>query len=235
MITDNIINKVISNVYLRRSVQAIMILILIWLLWSFGNYWLRPMIIKGLGGYTARQVQERIDTLEVKRDTVWLKHKEVETKVVNIEKPVVVYKYKTLPNPNTTGKNSPSSSSLLDSVYTYSHVISDTLINGNIETVVNPIDCKIIAQKLKYKPKFPIIVKEYITVEKTKTETLYDKPKAKIGIGLTGTSNNEIGGLGVYQTSKNWQIQGGYIKSLNSNVYSSNTSGNITVSIIKLF
>lgn len=241
MIPTNIITKVTGNVYLKRGVQAVIVLILLWLLWNLSGLWLKPFIIKQLGGYTAKEMTETIDTLEVRRDTIWAPNKTVSSSVDNISKPTIVYNYNYYPDAkdssSSTTKGEKSSANplplvVVDSVGIYDNAISDSLINGNIKTVLDLKNCKIIEQRLDYKPKFPIIVKEFVTIEKTKTETLFDKPKAKIGIGLSGTSKAGIGGVGVYQTPKNWQYQGGYLYETNSVLPN---KGVITVSIIKLF
>lgn len=193
-------------------------------------------VINTLGGYTARDVKTTIDTISIKRDTVWAKPDTIRLKAEKIVVPQVVYKY--VPTPSTSSsKGEPLPP--LDSVYVYNQPFSDTLINANIKTVVNINNAKIVAQNLEYTPKFPTIVKEYITIKETTTETLYNKPRNKIGIGISGSNNNQIGGTGVFQTKKDWQYQVNYSWGSGTLIptqdYIKGNNGVVTVSIIKLF
>ena len=239
------IKSITENKTIRATVRGIIILIILWLLWTMGGTWLKPTIIKGLGGYTNSEYKETVDTLEIQRDTIYLKYSKLETLVENMQEPIIKYKYKYIDksvvqkgkesSSTTKGKQSldPPIMQEVDSVYAYSQVVGDSLIDGNIHTIINLSNCKIIEQKLIYKPKFPIIVKETITIEKTKETTLENK-KTNIGFGGTATSRATIGVLGVYQTKELWQIQLGY-NWVNKRIIDDKNKTEVSLSIIKLF
>lgn len=247
-----------TNIYVKRGIQILIVLILLWLGWTVGKDWLRPRIIKGLGGYTARDVKMKIDTLEIRYDTVYFKYQEqkiradiAEGKVINNYQPAS----STSPfkgNEQASGSNSALSNQtkdnsialnsstsnpiIYDKVFEYINPISDSLIDGNIRAVVNSSDCKLIELGLNYTPKFPKFITKTVTVEKVITETLYDKPKAYFGIGGTANSRGNVGGTLVYQTPKKWQYQAGYQWDTKIGITpDKNTTGAVTVSIIKLF
>ncbi len=229
----------IVNKYTKSLVQGIIIVGLLWLLWTLGEQWLRPFVIKQLGGYTSKEYKETVDTLEIRRDSIMWKYANLETKVENLSEPVVQYKYvytKPLSSTLTKGKQIPTAQEAItvDKVYTYSQSITDTLIDGNIKTVINLADCKIIEQSLNYKPKFPIIVKEYITIEKTKETTLSNK-RTLLGVGIVGNSKAGIGILGVYQTKNLWQIQAGYHLTSKRLLIEDTNKKEVSLAIIKLF
>ena len=223
----------------KRIVQGILIVVLILLLLHSCES-CKGRIIEGLGGYTEKTYKETIDTLEVRRDSIFYKYDSLKIIVDKIVEPKVLIKYiptevKTTSS-STKGKlNQQPEPAPIDSVYAYYQPISDTLIEGKITTIVNIGNSKIVAQNLEYKPKFPIIVKEYITIEKTKETTIANKPKNRVGIGLGAASNNTIGATGVFQTKKLWQYQAGYSWG-NQNLNPVNSQvGIIEVKIIKLF
>lgn len=221
---------------LRRLLFSIgIIVIVILLLRTCEGDW-KGHVINSLGGYTAKDVKETIDTVSIRRDTIWAKPDTIRLEAKTIVVPKVVYKYKT---PSTSPLTGNPETPAIDSVYVYNQAYSDTLINANIETVVNIKDSKIVAQSLEYTPKFPTIVKEYITIEKTKEVTLSNKPKNKVGLGINASSSNRIGGLGVFQTKRNWQYQVGYSwgsgNIIPSKEYIQQRQGEITVGVLKLF
>lgn len=223
------------KIYIRQFFRVLIIILVIWFIWHVGKDWLKPRIINALGGFTQREVKETIDTLEVKRDTIYLPQKERIIKVP-ITTPVVTPS-KSL-TPSFKGKQE---NSTLDSInkinpqtplYTYTQPVSDTLIDGTIITISTG---KIITQELKYTPKFPMFVKESTTIVKTKQETLSNKDKSYFGLGLTSTSNRDIGGLILYQTPKKIQIQAGYTRTLDKPLIDETNKGIVSVSLIKLF
>lgn len=223
----------------KRIVQGILIIVLILLL-LHSCEGCKGKIIEGLGGYTEKTYKETIDTLEVRRDSIFYKYDSLKTVVDKIVEPKVLINYvptyKKPTSTSTKGKpNQQPKPTPIDSVYAYYQPISDTLIEGKITTIVNIGNSKIVAQSLEYKPKFPIIVKEYVTIEKTKEVTIANKPKNRIGLGLGAASNNTIGATGVFQTKKLWQYQAGYSWG-NQNLNPANSKvGIIEVKIIKLF
>lgn len=222
----------INNNTVKRIIQVIGVVILIWLLFVFLGDWAKPKLIKVLGGYTAREYTTTIDTLETRYDSIFYKYKTVKGKVDTIYEPKIVYKdrIKVITKDPISGSVSEIDSTF-ERVYSYQNPYNDTLISGIITTKVNLNDCKIVFQGLEYTPKFPIIVKEYITIEKKITETLFDKPKAKIGLGALGSFKGNVTALGVYQTPSNWQYIGGYTKDVTNPI----DKGAVTVGLIKLF
>ena len=203
---------------------------------------IKPTIIKGLGGYTNREVKETIDTISIKYDSIRYKYDSIRLVPDKIVEPRIEYIYKSS-NGNTRqssikGEKLSNSdnlnTSLIDSVYTYFQPISDTLIEGKIRTDISITNSKIINQELLYKPKFPIFIKKTITIEKTKEVTLSNE-KAHIGVGISAHSDNKLGILGVYQTKKYWQFQGGYNWNSKSVIPSNQTSATFSIGVIKLF
>jgi hypothetical protein len=223
----------------KRIVQGIIVVVAIILL-SKSCEGCKGRIIEGLGGYTEKTYKETIDTLEVRRDSIFYKYDSLKTVVDKVVEPKVLYKYVPVqgkqPTTSIKGKTPTTiPTAPIDSVYAYYQPLSDTLISGKITTIVSLKDCKIVEQSLEYKPKFPIIVKEYITIEKTKETTIANKPKNRVGIGLGAATNNTIGATGVFQTKKLWQYQVGYNWGNLQIIPDKTTSGIIEVKIIKLF
>lgn len=223
------------KIYLKQIGRVLIILTVIWFIWHVGKDWLRPRIIKQLGGFTAREYKETIDTIQHTIDTFYMPSKEriVEVKV---GKPSV-----TTSNLLSSSFNGKVTNLVFDSinkidpqtpVYTYNLPLNDSLIEGVINTTSTG---KIITQSLNYKPKFPIFIKETISVEKNKEQTLYDKSKAYFGIGITGTTNKDVGGLLIYQTPKKIQVQAGYTRNLDNPLLQNTNKGIVSVSLIKLF
>lgn len=220
------------NDTIKRIGRVIIVAILIWLMFIFLGDWVKPKVIKALGGFTAVEYKTTIDTLEIKYDSIFYKYNTVKGKVDTIYEPIIVYKdkIKVVIKDVVTGEVTENETTF-DRLYSYQNPYNDTLISGIITTKVNLNDCKIVFQGLEYKPKFPIIVKEYITIEKKVIETLYDKPSAKIGIGALSTFKGNVTAVGVYQTPSNWQYIGGYTKDVTNPI----DKGAVTIGIIKLF
>lgn len=219
------------KIYIRQTGRWIIILLVLWFIIHLSKSWLRPFIIEQLGGFTDKQVETRIDTVSVTIDSIFPPKIERKIDVKDIPKPIVEY------TSNSPTKGIHEELILkIDSLYTYNTAISDSLIDGNITTTISSKDCKLLAQSLNYTPKFPIFINKTINVEKTNTEILSNKPRTRIGIGITGTSNKNIGGLLIYQSPTYTQIQVGYQRNLDNLVI--NTGSNrdiISLSIIKLF
>ena len=223
----------------KRIVQGIIAVVVIVLLMQACKG-CKDNVIEALGGYTEKTYKETIDTLEIRRDSIFYKYDSIKTVVDNIVEPKVITKYVPIGNSSTAtstkgkGFKQPQPTPI-DSVYAYFQPISDTLIEGKITTIVNLQNSKIVEQSLEYKPKFPIIVKEYITIEKTKEVTIANKPKNRVGLGLGAATNNTIGATGVFQTKKLWQYQVGYNWGNTQIIPNQQTQGIIEVKIIKLF
>lgn len=194
---------------------------------------LGKIIIKSLGGYTIQNVTTTIDTLDIKVDTTliidrWL------TINANLLKPtifkdttIVIKKDTTIVNMDTTIVNYPSIS--IKDLYKFVNPISDTLIDGNITTIIDFNSDKLLSQNLVYKPKFPIIIERTIPIVKEVTREYSNN--RNIGIGADINSLGEYSILGAYQTNKGWQFQSGY--TFNRDVI--NTPDKIRIGIIKFF
>jgi hypothetical protein len=224
---------ILNNIYFRQIARTVIITLVVLLIWKIGGDWFKPFIIESLGGYTARENVTVIDTVEVRRDTIYIKSTPKTIKVV-IKEPT-----KNEQTSSSTKGKIPTSiykdSLGLTGIYTYNLSISDTLLQGNIKTVIDFDLDKITSQNLNYSVKIPKLVKEYTTIEKSITETLHNKPRGYIGTGITITSDKTIGGLLIYQTPKKLQYQVGYNRQL-INLTSNTTSLDIiSVSIVKLF
>lgn len=232
---------------LKKIIQSIIVILLLITIWYIGKDWLRPRIIKALGGYTAMEQKETIDTLSVKYDSIYFNQDSLKSQIYlltkgKLEKDKTIRYYKEL---ITSNKHRPNdiivhndSKDFIAIDSTFAEVkdfdldITDSLIAGNIKTTINVKDANIIAQSLNYKPKLPILVTKTVTVEKVIEKTLSNKSKGYFGIGGVASSDNKIGGLVLYQTSSKWQFQGGYIKEVTS---SNKSKDIIQIGIIKLF
>lgn len=202
----------------RLIVMAVMVLMSIWFIWSFSRDWITPRLVKALGGYTQMEMKTTKDTLEVKYNDIYVKYKKFEAKALTISEPEYITEYRYIPIPNsntssTTGKVQPQyvKKSL---VKRYLTSINDSILVGNIETVLSLDSCKIVSQSLKYEPKIPYIREKIITIVETKETILSQKPKAHIGIGLDVNSLNQLTPQLLYLTKKKWLYKGGYIKTL---------------------
>ena len=234
----------------KRIGFIILITILILLLLNQCGSEIRSWSIKQLGGYTKSEYKETIDTLSIKYDTLFTNYSKLqiqaeigEQKLLNnhkIKLPINVGNKVISTSSPLKGKTTETQpktvyqDSIVSAVYAQINPVSDSLIDGNITSYVNPSDCKIIAQSLDYTLKKPTIVKT-ITIEKSKETTLSDKPIPKIGIGVKGSTNYYFGLLGAYQTKTNWQFQGGYVWNTNTELSPDKNKGVITFGILKLF
>jgi len=229
MITINTIPKTIKNILI-----GIIIIILLIFLYSLTKDWLKPRIIKALGGYTQKEIKATRDTLSVKYNDIYTKYKEIETKGVINPKVEYVPVYKHIKEPKTnsfsiTGKVQPEYLQI-QGVKRYQTAINDTILDGNIETILSLDSCKIVSQSFKYKPKIPYIREKIVTIVETKETILSNKPKAFIGIGLDINSVNQVTPQILYLSKKKWLYKGGYTKSINNQYPNS-----ITIGIAKLF
>ena len=194
---------------------------------------IKPFIIKSLGGYTQSSMTVTVDTLSKKIDSIFFKYDSIRTIVKSPLKPEIIYKY--VPKyinivPNSSTPSIKGNQEVIDSVFVYNQAISDSVINGNIKTIVNLTNCKIVEQSLEYTPKIPIIVRETITIEK-KIETVKENV-SKIGIGGIADNTQRVGILLAYQTKKKWQYQAFYSKDVSINPSQKNVIG---ISVIKFF
>lgn len=207
---------------------------LFWLL----KDWARPFLIKSLGGYTKSDVEVTIDTISKKYDTIYYQHKRLLTEVDSLRdrKEINNYYYTTKEIvTNEKGEQSEQVKSVYAPiVYSFENPVNDTLIEGKIFTIYDPLNKKIVKQTLDYKPKFPIFIKEYITIQKTVKETLSNEERPKIGIGVVGNTDLYTGPIAVYQFKSGLQIQGAYEFDLNKSAIDRPKSI-ITIGIIKLF
>lgn len=214
----------------KITIGVIVLLLLFWL----GGEWLRNKTIKVLGGYSKKDIEITIDTISRKTDTVWYEHEKVITEVDTLSDKKEIIEYKYMYKYKENGKPEQEKTEIIPLVYSFENAISDTLIEGKIFTIYNPFSKKIIKQTLDYKPKFPIIVKEYITIEKTIKETISNEDRPKIGLGATGSTNSYIGPVGAYQFKNGMQLQGAYEFNLGS-IETNRPKNIITLSLIKLF
>lgn len=196
--------------------------------------WLIPKIIVGLGGYTESKTKVTKDTLSIKYKDLYIKYKELQTKVTDIPEPEYIDNYSYVKKTNTkdtstTGKIQPKIT-VSERVKRYNTAINDSILTGNIETILSLEDCKIISQSLNYQPKIPYIREKIITVVETKETVLSQKERAYIGGGIEANLNNQITPQILYLTKKKWLYKVGYQKDI------TNTLPNtVQVGIAKLF
>ena len=219
---------------MRTLLKLGIIVVILLLLWKFNSDWVKPRLVKALGGYTQKEVKTTVDTLTIKYKDIYIKYKEIQTKVAVIPEPIYIDNYvyvkETKTNSlNTTGKSQPKIMAS-ERVKRYSTSINDSILDGNIESILSLENCEIISQSLNYKPKIPYIREKIITIVNNTETILSDKPKAYIGAGLNASSNNQITPQVLYLTKKKWLYNIGYQKDLSNQIPNS-----IQIGISKLF
>ena len=219
---------------MRTLLKLGITVVILLLLWKFTKDWIKPRVVKALGGYTEKEVKTKVDTLTVKYKDIYVKYKELQTKVTVIPEPIYIDNYvyvkETKTNSlNTTGSSQPKIT-VSERVKRYSTSINDSILDGNIETILSLENCEIISQSLNYKPKIPYIREKIITIVNNTETILSDKPKAYIGAGVNASSNNQITPQVLYLTKKKWLYNIGYQKDLSNQLPNS-----IQIGISKLF
>lgn len=219
---------------MRTLLKLGITVVILLLLWKFTKDWIKPRVVKALGGYTEKEVKTKVDTLTVKYKDIYVKYKELQTKVTVIPEPIYIDNYVYVKetktnNLNTTGSSQPKIT-VSERVKRYSTSVNDSILDGNIETILALENCKIISQSLNYKPKIPYIREKIVTIVNNTETILSDKPKAYIGAGLNASSNNQITPQVLYLTKKKWLYNIGYQKDLSNQLPNS-----IQIGISKLF
>lgn len=206
------------NSKFRTLLLFIGIVILLWLGWTIGKDWLRPNLVKLLGGFTKMEMKTTRDTLSVKYNDIYIKYKEMEVKASLVKEPEYITDYVYVPiqnssTPSTTGKPEPILPQKSD-VIRYTTAVSDTILDGNIETILSVDGQKLLSQSFKYTPKIPYIREKIVTIVETKETILSQDLKAHIGVGLQANSLNQVTPKVMYLTKKNWMFEAGYSKSI---------------------
>ena len=219
---------------MRTLLKLGITVVILLLLWKFTKDWIKPRVVKALGGYTEKEVKTKVDTLTVKYKDIYVKYKELQTKVTVIPEPIYIDNYvyvkETKTNSlNTTGKSQPKIMAS-ERVKRYSTSINDSILDGNIETILSLENCKIISQSLNYTPKIPYIREKIVTIVNNTETILSDKPKAYIGAGINASSNNQITPQVLYLTKKKWLYNIGYQKDITNQL-----PNTIQIGVAKLF
>lgn len=219
---------------MRTLLKLGITVVILLLLWKFTKDWIKPRVVKALGGYTEKEVKTKVDTLTVKYKDIYVKYKELQTKVAVIPEPIYIDNYVYVKetktnNLNTTGSSQPKIT-VSERVKRYSTSVNDSILDGNIETILSLENCKIISQSLNYTPKIPYIREKIVTIVNNTETILSDKPKAYIGAGLNASSNNQITPQVLYLTKKKWLYNIGYQKDITNQIPNS-----IQIGISKLF
>lgn len=219
---------------MRTLLKLGITVVILLLLWKFTKDWIKPRVVKALGGYTEKEVKTKVDTLTVKYKDIYVKYKELQTKVTVIPEPIYIDNYVYVKETKTNSLNTTGKSDLKimasERVKRYSTSVNDSILDGNIETILSLENCKIISQSLNYTPKIPYIREKIITIVNNTETILSDKPKAYIGAGLNASSNNQITPQVLYLTKKKWLYNIGYQKDLSNQIPNS-----IQIGISKLF
>ena len=219
---------------MRTLLKLGITVVILLLLWKFTKEWIKPRVVKALGGYTEREVKTKVDTLTVKYKDIYVKYKELQTKVAVIPEPIYIDNYVYVKETKTNSLNTTGKSDLKimasERVKRYSTSVNDSILDGNIETILSLENCKIISQSLNYTPKIPYIREKIVTIVNNTETILSDKPKAYIGAGINVSSNNQITPQVLYLTKKKWLYNIGYQKDLSNQLPNS-----IQIGISKLF
>ena len=219
---------------MRTLLKLGITVVILLLLWKFTKDWIKPRVVKALGGYTEKEVKTKVDTLTVKYKDIYVKYKELQTKVTVIPEPIYIDNYvyvkETKTNSlNTTGKLQPKIMAS-ERVKRYSTSVNDSILDGNIETILSLENCKIISQSLNYTPKIPYIREKIITIVNNTETILSDKPKAYIGAGINANLNNQVTPQVLYLTKKKWLYNIGYQKDITNQL-----PNTIQIGVAKLF
>ena len=219
---------------MRTLLKLGITVVILLLLWKFTKDWIKPRVVKALGGYTEKEVKTKVDTLTVKYKDIYVKYKELQTKVTVIPEPIYIDNYVYVKETKTNSLNTTGKSDLKimasERVKRYSTSINDSILDGNIETILSLENCEIISQSLNYKPKIPYIREKIITIVNNTETILSDKPKAYIGAGLNASSNNQITPQVLYLTKKKWLYNIGYQKDITNQL-----PNTIQIGVAKLF
>ena len=219
---------------MRTLLKLGITVVILLLLWKFTKDWIKPRVVKALGGYTEKEVKTKVDTLTVKYKDIYVKYKELQTKVTVIPEPIYIDNYVYVKETKTNSLNTTGKSDLKimasERVKRYSTSVNDSILDGNIETILSLENCKIISQSLNYTPKIPYIREKIVTIVNNTETILSDKPKAYIGAGINASSNNQITPQVLYLTKKKWLYNIGYQKDLSNQIPNS-----IQIGISKLF
>ena len=219
---------------MRTLLKLGITVVILLLLWKFTKDWIKPRVVKALGGYTEKEVKTKVDTLTVKYKDIYVKYKELQTKVTVIPEPIYIDNYVYVKetktnNLNTTGSSQPKIT-VSERVKRYSTSINDSILDGNIETILSFENCKIISQSFNYTPKIPYIREKIVTIVNNTETILSDKPKAYIGAGINANLNNQVTPQVLYLTKKKWLYNIGYQKDITNQL-----PNTIQIGIAKLF
>ena len=219
---------------MRTLLKLGITVVILLLLWKFTKDWIKPRVVKALGGYTEKEVKTKVDTLTVKYKDIYVKYKELQTKVTVIPEPIYIDNYVYVKETKTNSLNTTGKSDLKitvsERVKRYSTSINDSILDGNIETILSFENCKIISQSLNYKPKIPYIREKIVTIVNNTETILSDKPKAYIGAGINTNLNNQVTPQVLYLTKKKWLYNIGYQKDITNQL-----PNTIQIGISKLF
>ena len=219
---------------MRTLLKLGITVVILLLLWKFTKDWIKPRVVKALGGYTEKEVKTKVDTLTVKYKDIYVKYKELQTKVTVIPEPIYIDNYVYVKETKTNSLNTTGKSDLKimasERVKRYSTSVNDSILDGNIETILSLENCEIISQSLNYTPKIPYIREKIVTIVNNTETILSDKPKAYIGAGLNASSNNQITPQVLYLTKKKWLYNIGYQKDITNQL-----PNTIQIGIAKLF
>ena len=219
---------------MRTLLKLGITVVILLLLWKFTKDWIKPRVVKALGGYTEKEVKTKVDTLTVKYKDIYVKYKELQTKVAVIPEPIYIDNYVYVKETKTNSLNTTGKSDLKimasERVKRYSTSVNDSILDGNIETILSLENCKIISQSLNYTPKIPYIREKIVTIVNNTETILSDKPKAYIGAGINANLNNQVTPQVLYLTKKKWLYNIGYQKDITNQLPNS-----IQIGISKLF
>ena len=219
---------------MRTLLKLGITVVILLLLWKFTKDWIKPRVVKALGGYTEKEVKTKVDTLTVKYKDIYVKYKELQTKVTVIPEPIYIDNYVYVKETKTNSLNTTGKSDLKimasERVKRYSTSVNDSILDGNIETILSLENCEIISQSLNYTPKIPYIREKIVTIVNNTETILSDKPKAYIGAGINANLNNQVTPQVLYLTKKKWLYNIGYQKDITNQL-----PNTIQIGIAKLF
>lgn len=197
--------------------NLVTILVVLVILLTVTNTKVKNFVIKSLGGYTEIVETVIVDTLDIKIDTTEIINNWMTVNAELLKPKIikqVVTKWDTIIT--DTGRVVVPADDIVN-IHSFENPVSDSLIDGTINTTIDFNNNNILSQDLVYKAKFPKYITKTIPIVTTVTQEY--KNKYNIGIGGKVNSLGDYGVLGAYQSNRGWQFQGGYIFSKNNSRY----------------
>lgn len=216
------------NKYIKYSLITLIIIILITIFTNTGK--VKSFVITSLGGYTEKENVVTIDTVLVRRDSIYYpKNILVTADRLNNKVLELMSKNNFLQQKLTLLQLQDTANSGQILTYKHENFVNDTILSGLILTRINPENCEILEQNFTYNLKRPHTITITRNIEKSIENTISIKPKNRIGLGIDYDTDNSIKpSLGLL-TKKRILYKIGYEINNNVNYNVGNPSNNTVI------